>query len=247
MNARFCKAGDIGHTNSGCQYKIIEYAGNSRYLIEFQDDFKHRMIARGGRLREGKIANPYFRGFNGQGYIGIGKYNSNRKLNPAYLKWMSIWRRIGQVGNPKFASYIECTMDIRWESLQDFSEFYYSCPYRQEDWELDKDIIVPGNKMYGPDTAAYVPTELNLFFVKRPKASGLPRGVKRNKKSFSSVIVIDGVSKILGVFYTIESAYDAYKNAKEADAARLADKYEGVVDPRVTAALRTFKVDNYVQ
>ena len=247
MNARFCKAGDIGYTNGGCQYKVIEYVGNSRYLIEFQDEFKHRMIARGGRLQEGKIANPYFRGFNGQGYIGVGKYNSNPKRNPAYFKWMSIWRRIGQIGNPAFASYIDCTMDVRWESLQDFSEFYHNCPYRQDGWELDKDIMVPGNKIYGPDTAAYVPKELNLFFVQRQKKSNLPRGVSNNKKSLSAQIHIEGKLTILGIFYTVESAYMAYKEAKEKDAGRLADKYEGLVDPRVIKALRNFKVDNYVK
>lgn len=247
MTARFCKAGDIGYTNGGCQYKVIEYVGDSRYLIEFQDEFKHRMIARGGRLQEGKIANPYFRGFNGQGYIGVGKYNSNLTDNPGYSKWMSIWKRIGQVGNPNFASYVHCTMDVRWESLQDFSEFYYNCPYKQDGWELDKDLIIPGNKIYGPDTAAYVPKELNTFLTKREKASGLPKGVRENRVTFGAYLHIDGKIHRIGNYQTPDLAYAAYKLEKEKDARRLADKYEGLVDPRVIKALRNFKVDNYVK
>lgn len=247
MTSRFAKAGDIGYTNGGCQYKVIEYVGNCRYLIEFQDEFKHRMVARGGRMQEGKIANPYFRGFNGQGYIGVGKYNSNLIANPAYSKWMSIWRRIGQIDKPDFATYVDCKMDVRWESLQDFSEFYHSCPYRQDGWELDKDLIVPGNRIYGPDTAAYVPVEINAFIKTRKRKAHLPMGVNVNRAFFSAAIRIDGKETYLGNFVTPEEAYVAYKEAKEKEASRLADKYDGLVDPRVIEALRNFKVDNYVK
>lgn len=247
MTARFCKAGDIGYTNGGCQYRVIEYVGNCKYLIEFQDEFKHRLIARGGRLQEGKIANPYFRGFNKQGYIGFGKYNSNPVENPAYLKWACIWRRIGQYDDPRYVSYVECTVDVRWESLQDFSEFYHNCPYRQEGWELDKDIITPGNKVYGPDTAAYVPKELNVFFTNKGKKTSMPVGVRENKRSFSAIVSLDGVTLTSGGHKTPEAAYVVYKEYKEKEALRLSDKYDGLVDPRVIKALRNFKVDNYAK
>lgn len=52
---------------------------------------------------------------------------------------------------------------------------------QQQKWEglhLDKDIIIPGNKIYGPDTCAFVPIYINSFFnTPKIKNKTMPLGV----------------------------------------------------------------------
>ena len=243
---RLYSPGDIGFTNGGCQYIVLEYVGKSQYLIEFQDEFKYKMLARGSRLKEGKIQNPYFRGFNGQGYVGVGNHVTSGGNREAYMRWQSIWRRIGQVNSPYFTAYVDCTMSVEWHDLQNFGDFYWGDPYRHYDWALDKDIIVPMNREYGPYTCAYVPVELNAFMsFNRTKVNDLPTGVNPNKSKWAASVKVDGKEFRIGSFSSIEEASEMYKMYKKKEATRLAQKWEGLVDPRVTEALFNFEVDKY--
>lgn len=58
---------------------------------------------------------------------------------------------------------------------------------KAQKWEglsLDKDIILPGNKEYGPDTCAFVPARLNnAFLTLKPVRGDLPLGVYYQKKN----------------------------------------------------------------
>ena len=52
-----------------------------------------------------------------------------------------------------------------------------------EGWQLDKDILIKGNKIYSPDTCCFVPSEINNLFVGCNKSRGsLPIGVTFNKR-----------------------------------------------------------------
>jgi len=82
------------------------------------------------------------------------------------------------------------------------------------DWqgkELDKDILVIGNKIYSPDTCCFVSKSLNNFFKPRMSNAGsLPQGVSKNKKRFSAKVRIDKKEFYFGTFDTIQQAEDAY-------------------------------------
>ena len=73
--------------------------------------------------------------------------------------WNGIIRRTDN-RDPKWIeqskkSYLDCTLDSRWYKLSAFKEWI-------EQWddfenkEVDKDILIPGNKIYGPDTCLMV-------------------------------------------------------------------------------------------
>lgn len=246
MNRTY-KAGDEGTTNTGSDYTVIEYLGNCRYLIEFQDEFKYRMPARANRLKEGKIQNPYLRSFKNLGFIGAGSHKASGDSKPAYKKWQDMWARVGS-DNPDLSAYADCTISEEWQNFQTFADFYYACRYNEDEWELDKDILVPHNRVYGVEFCVFVPKEINLFIqFNRTKSSALPTGVREapQPNTWTTSIKVDGKSKHLGTFYSIESAYFAYKLAKEKEAVRIARKWESYVDPRVTESLLNFKVDAY--
>lgn len=112
-------------------------------------------------------------------------------------------------------------------------------------FQMDKDLLVKGNKTYGVDTICFIPSEINLFLINTKKKRGMyPVGVYLDVKhmKYASYIRIFGKKKHLGCYDTPEGAFKAYKAAKEDQAKVLAEKWKHKIDPRVYDALMNFKV-----
>ena len=112
-------------------------------------------------------------------------------------------------------------------------------------FQLDKDILLKGNKIYSEDTCCFVPQEINTFYTKSKKIRGLyVVGVSFDKKlqKFVAVLSVDGKSRTLGYFDNEWSAFLAYKKAKESRAKELAEKWRGQIDDRVYEKLMNYKV-----
>ena len=114
----------------------------------------------------------------------------------------------------------------------------------QQDWEgkqLDKDILVPGNKMYSPDTCVFVGGVVNGFLTDSAAARGeWPLGVHwhERKQKFQSMCCNPFTKKqeTLGLFHCPNKAHLAWKARKHELACQLADLQ---TDERVAEALRT--------
>lgn len=107
--------------------------------------------------------------------------------------------------------------------------------------QLDKDILIPGNKLYSKDTCVFVSRKLNTFLNDHGMASGpYPTGVSWHKAtSMFSAQCSDpatGRSKHLGLFETPEEAYLVWKAKKHEHALAYAEQQ---TDPRIAEALRT--------
>jgi hypothetical protein len=50
-----------------------------------------------------------------------------------------------------------------WHNFQNFAEWFCKnyCDASMDKWQLDKDIIVPGNRVYSPETCCFVPNAVN--------------------------------------------------------------------------------------
>ena len=82
-----------------------------------------------------------------------------------------------------------------------------------QDWEgkeLDKDLLVPGNRLYSPETCIFISKKLNNLLGKKHKTD-LPQGVTRYSKAKYQAI-LNGIK--LGSYLTIEEASAVYKEAK---------------------------------
>ena len=113
-------------------------------------------------------------------------------------------------------------------------------------YQLDKDILVKGNKIYSEDTCVFVPYEVNLFLTKTDAKRGLhPIGVNFNKAKgmFKSYIHIHRKQYHLGFFNDEASAFNAYKKAKENHVKVIAEKYKDDMDARAYKALMNYSVD----
>ena len=152
---------------------------------------------------------------------GVGINDVRGSWREAYYKhWSKMMNRCYSSNwHVRKPTYKECTVDPRWHHLSDFKRWYE----QQGDVtgkQLDKDIISPGNKVYGPDTCLFVSPALNSFFLKRDNDRGLYLiGVSFNKwhQKFESR-VSDNVSKRklhLGFFNTELEAHQAWMNKKK--------------------------------
>jgi hypothetical protein len=115
-------------------------------------------------------------------------------------------------------------------------------------FELDKDIVLRGNKQYNENVCVFVPKGINFFFVTRGRrSSGLPVGVTRDRHSGKYIAQMkckELGTQYIGSFATPESAREAYKKFRKDAANSLADKWEGKLDPRVIISLRNYVENN---
>lgn len=181
-----------------------------------------------------------------KGVIGVGKYVSiiKGKITKEYKAWENM---ISRCYDPKyhalFPTYVDCIVCNDWLNFQTFG-LWFDENYI-EGWQLDKDIIKQNNKVYGPDTCAFVPGTINKLFVKRRNSRGeYPIGVSYNKKAkkYIASISINAKRKNLGYFDTPEEAFQVYKIAKEAEIKRLAEVYKDKLDHRVYDSMMKYKV-----
>lgn len=174
--------------------------------------------------------------------------NGKKVRTGEYATWYNMIERCySEKFKVKYPSYLNCT------TSDNFKNFQYTAEWlnEQKGWgyvgyQLDKDILIKGNKLYSEQTCVIVPRQLNTLLIKCDSARGeYPVGVSydisRNKFFAHSR---DGFGKKvnLGRFDTQEQAFKTYKTYKEKLCKSLADFYRNKVDDRVIEVLLKYEV-----
>jgi hypothetical protein len=159
---------------------------------------------------------------------------------PFYRKWASMLNRCY---SPKYhrrhPTYKDCSVCDEWLTFSKFKAWM-----EFQDWqgkELDKDILITGNKVYSPETCVFVDSVVNCFFITGSKSkSGRPAGIclrkRNNKYSAKCSNPITGRAESLGDYATEHAAHEAWKKMKQDIGCQLAELQS---DHRVAKALRT--------
>lgn len=159
---------------------------------------------------------------HGIGFNSGDKYKAtiDGKITKSYSTWRSMLQRAYyqkyQVRKP---TYIGCSVADEWLDYQKFAEWFSNHEYSNYNYHLDKDLLLPGNKIYAPDRCAFVPRQLNNLLNGNSAVRGqYLQGVSFNKgnNKFVAQIRIDGKNQHLGYFDCPQEAHGAYKTAKEA-------------------------------
>lgn len=163
----------------------------------------------------------------------------------AFQVWRSMLVRCyNEKYQKKEPTYIGCTVCEEWLRFSNFLKWFEDNYI--EGFQLDKDIIHKGNKIYSPQNCAFVPLELNYLLLKRQALRGnMPIGVKYDKRRnyYSASIHYDGKYHFIGYAKSPEEAFLLYKEAKEKRIKEMANKYMGVIDIRVYNALMNYQVE----
>ena len=138
-------------------------------------------------------------------------------------------------------AYVGCEVHPDFIKFQEFAQWCNAqIGFGKEGFEFDKDILIPGNKVYGPDTCCFVPKIINQLMIKNDRNRGAyPIGVTYYKaRGVYEVKMSSGGKNIhVGRFKTIDEAVAAYKVAKKAEIDKYVTIWKDSIDPRVVAAL----------
>lgn len=156
---------------------------------------------------------------------------------PFYTSWSSMLRRCYDPEcHIKYPTYAGCSVCEDWLIFSKFRSWM-----RSQDWhgkQLDKDFLVPGNKVYSPDTCVFISKSLNCFAAESKSRRGdCPLGVSRkgaNKFQSSCRNPFTGKAEHLGYFESAVDAHAAWKRRKHEHAIAYSRSQD---DERVASAL----------
>ena len=158
---------------------------------------------------------------------------------PYYEAWKSMLERChSEKYLESKPSYIGTSICNEWVYASEFKKWM-----EHQDCEgkcLDKDIIVPGSKLYSPETCAFVLKATNNFVIASDATRGdYPIGVYLCKQTGKYRAHCNNPftekKESLGYFSTPEEAHEAWRKRKHEIAQRVAATES---DPRIVEALK---------
>lgn len=173
-----------------------------------------------------------------------GRYKNGKQkqrlvwMCPFYSVWVDMLRRsYDKSCKLRRPTYNEAAVCEDWHRLSIFKAWM-----EQQDWEgkqLDKDLLLKGNKTYAPETCIFVSREVNMFLLDRAASRGEYKiGVSWHKGCGKFVAQCCNPLLLkkehLGYFTTEESAHEAWAKKKLEHAHTLAELQD---DSRIAEAL----------
>lgn len=246
------RIGIVGNNTYGSKMEIVEYNKARDIMVRFIDH-NNTVHATWGQFCKGEIRNVYDKSVYGVGYIGEGEYKSkiNGKRTPQYATWRSmIARCYDEKYHEKQPTYIHCSVSPEWHNFQNFAKWYDENYYEVDNqrMELDKDILIKGNKVYSSENCVFVPKNINGLFIKCNASRGdLPIGVhfhKENNKFIARCMNGTGGNRIhLGSFTSPEEAFFAYKSYKEKLIKQIAEEHKNQIPEKLYQAMIKYRVE----
>ena len=204
--------------NSG-DFKILKYDDKKNVEVQFVTT-GYRKVAEMKEVKTGSIKDLYSPSVYGVGVVGA-KYSTrvNGVLTKEYALWQSMLKRCySDNSKKKHPTYIDCEVSDNFKSYEYFYEWCHKqVGFGNDGFELDKDLLIKGNKVYSENTCVFIPAEVNTLLVKRAASRG---------------------KHLIGVCW-----HNAYKEAKESFVKEQANKWKGKIDDRAYNALMNYQVE----
>ena len=249
LNAQETKirVGDIFDTNNCGKLVVLEYKGHLDVIVKFIDT-GYETTARANNLRKGNVKDRSLPSVYGVGIIGNGIAKVCGVETKDYQLWNSMLRRCYDEKIHAYRpTYEKCSVSDNFKYLPYFEEWcHQQIGFDQVGWQLDKDILIKGNKIYSEDTCCFVPAEINSLFIKCDRSRGeYPIGVSYPKRVRKYVAKMRKFKEDihLGCFSKPDEAFNAYKEAKEAYIKEVANKWKDQIDLRVYEALMNWTIE----
>ena len=253
VNYKDCVGNVFRSLNSG-DFKIVKY--NDAYEVEIQFlNTGFETSVQLGSIKSGKVKDRYLPSVYGVGVLGT-KYpiTINGVKTKEYKLWQSMLERCysDSAYNKQRPTYIDCEVSDNFKSY----EYFYEWCHKQigfgvdgngNPFQLDKDLLIKGNKVYSEDSCVLLPQEINTLLTKREALRGENLiGVcwSKTNKAFRAMINKNkGKPEHLGYFKTEIEAFNAYKEAKETFVKEQANKWKSQIDDRAYNALMNYTVE----
>lgn len=171
----------------------------------------------------------------------------NYTNNLSSIKLNSLWHNMydrcySKRYHDRSPQYIGCSMCDDWlDDQATFKEWarenYYTIDDEQID--LDKDILVKGNKIYSPKTCIFVPHSINAYFNNLVRDPVYIKSLDQWKME----ICIEGKNVTIGYFDTKDEAKEAYIKHKEASILAKADLYKDRIPRKLYNAMIKWRIE----
>ena len=248
VNYKDC-VGKVCKSKSSGDFKVLKYNDSANVVIQFLET-GYETTATLGNIRNGKVKDLYSPSVFSVGVLGT-KYPS--KVNGIQTKEYNLWNHMLQrcysdTCKKKQPTYEGCEVSDKFKSYEYFYEWCQNqIGFNNKDWQLDKDLLIKGNKVYSEDSCIFIPQEINSLLTKRTASRGeYLIGVYWHKKGGAFAAMVSrnkGSPEYLGLFNTEIEAFNAYKVAKESFVKEQANKWKGKIDERAYNALMNYTVE----
>ena len=252
INYKDC-VGKVYKSKLSGDFKVLKYNDSANVEIQFLKTGYETSVQL-TNIRNGYVKDLHLPSVYGVGILGT-KYPS--KVNGVITKEYDLWRSMlkrcySDNYKKKNPTYKDCEVSDKFKSY----EYFYEWCHKQigfgvdgngNPFQLDKDLLIKGNKVYSENVCVFIPSEINTLLIKREALRGEHLiGVswsKRNKAFRARVNKNKGKSEHLGYFNTEIEAFEAYKKAKEFFIKEQAEKWKSQIDPRAYEALINYTVE----
>ena len=162
----------IGEENinyQGLKMTVINYKTYDDIDIQFEDG-SIRENVRYDHFKNKRIKNFYYPEVFGVGCLGeVSCVDSTGKQLRSYKLWSDLLNRCYNSNHKYYKNYGGKNIKVcdEWLCYANFKEWYEKHYYEldNERVELDKDILVKGNRVYSPETCVLVDNDINLLFI----------------------------------------------------------------------------------
>ncbi len=245
--------GKVCKSNLSGDFKVLKYSDSKNIEIQFLNTGFETKVQLGS-IRNGEVKDPYLASVYGVGIVGT-KYPTmiNGRKTKEYVLWCHMLERCySDVYKKKKPTYEGCEVSNNFKSY----EYFYDWCHIQvgfnnngngNPFQLDKDLLIKGNKIYSESTCVFIPSEINSLLINCTASRGKHLiGVYWSKTANAFVSRVSrnkGGSEHLGYFKTEIEAFKAYKKAKESFIKEQAEKWKDKIDERAYEALMNYQVE----
>ena len=241
--------GKVCKSKSSGDFKILKYNNKTNVEVQFLKT-RFEMTVELGHIKSGSVKDPYSPSVFGVGITGT-KYQPtiNGVITKEYKLWQSMLKRCySDAYQKKRPTYEGCEVSENFKSYEYFYEWCHKqVGFYNQGWNLDKDSLVKGNKVYSESTCVFLPVEINSLLTKSTASRGKHLiGVywhKTRKAFVAQVNKNKGKSEWLGSFKTEIEAFNTYKTAKESFIKEQAEKWKDKIDDRAYNTLMNYTVE----
>ena len=241
--------GKVFKSKSSGDFKVVKYSDSGHVEIQFLNT-GYETVVQLGHIKSGGVKDRYSPSVYGVGITGTKHptYEGGVQTKE-YVLWNGMLERCySTIFKKKCPTYEGCEVSDNFKSYEYFYEWCNNqIGFGNEGWQLDKDLLIKGNKVYSEDSCIFIPSEINLVLVKSDKKRGKHLiGVswhERDKVFVARVNKNKGRSEWLGTFKTEIEAFKAYKQAKESFVKEQANKWKSQIDDRAYNALMNYTVN----
>ena len=198
--------------------------------------------------------NNFIRGKVKYRNIDEDEYYKSITTTKEYYTWYQMIRRcLNEKIKEDKPTYKDVACCDEWLYFENFYDWLHSQEnfkiWKDLKWSaIDKDIFIKGNKVYSPDTCCLVPVNVNNLFVKHDALRGdYPIGVSQIGEKYSAKCTNPFECRVvfIGMYDTINEAFEAYKEYKENIIKEIADiEYnKGTITRKCRDAMYAYKVE----